>query len=125
MQPCAELCEKTFANAGGKVTGSVFVGGFPKEQASFSRVMGYCQQEDIHVPYVSPATNLTPDLQTKALDVLINFAVLAAPFACFKQALSSAVASHCGAPYVPGAHHHHGMMNTEQDVLSADEHILC
>ena len=33
--------------------GSISVGGFPKEQASFSRVMGYCQQEDVHVPYVS------------------------------------------------------------------------
>ncbi len=39
--------------AGGKVTGSISVGGFPQEKASFSRVMGYCQQEDVHVPYVS------------------------------------------------------------------------
>lgn len=40
-------------SAGGKITGSINVGGFPKEQASFSRVMGYCQQEDVHVPFVS------------------------------------------------------------------------
>jgi len=39
--------------AGGKVRGEIMVGGFPKEQASFSRVMGYCQQEDVHAPYVS------------------------------------------------------------------------
>lgn len=39
---------------GGKITGSVWVGGFPKDQASFSRIMGYCQQLDVHVPYVSP-----------------------------------------------------------------------
>ena len=38
---------------GGKVTGSIMVGGFPKEERSFARIMGYCQQEDVHAPFVS------------------------------------------------------------------------
>lgn len=26
--------------------------GFPKNQATFARVMGYCEQEDVHLPQV-------------------------------------------------------------------------
>ena len=29
------------------------VGGFPKDQRSFARIMGYCQQADVHAPFVS------------------------------------------------------------------------
>ncbi|GLT76273.1 hypothetical protein SLA2020_479430 [Shorea laevis] len=38
---------------GGYTEGSVFVSGYPKNQATFARVSGYCEQNDIHSPYVT------------------------------------------------------------------------
>ncbi|KAG1655082.1 hypothetical protein FOA52_010286 [Chlamydomonas sp. UWO 241] len=37
----------------GRIEGDIFVNGRPKEQASWSRVMGYCEQNDIHSPAVT------------------------------------------------------------------------
>ncbi|KAK2978894.1 hypothetical protein RJ640_030943 [Escallonia rubra] len=38
---------------GGYIDGSVMISGYPKNQATFARVSGYCEQTDIHSPYVT------------------------------------------------------------------------
>ncbi|KAL8202096.1 hypothetical protein R6Q57_011243 [Mikania cordata] len=38
---------------GGYIQGSIFVSGYPKNQATFARVSGYCEQNDIHSPNVT------------------------------------------------------------------------
>ena len=35
------------------MVGEVTVGGFPKNQQTFARVSGYCEQTDVHSPLVS------------------------------------------------------------------------
>lgn len=37
----------------GYVEGSIKISGFPKNQETFARVSGYCEQNDIHSPYVT------------------------------------------------------------------------
>ncbi|KAH7837482.1 hypothetical protein Vadar_014393 [Vaccinium darrowii] len=36
---------------GGYIEGTISISGFPKNQATFARVSGYCEQNDIHSPY--------------------------------------------------------------------------
>ena len=36
-------------NAGGVIEGDVRINGHPKQQETFSRVSGYCEQSDVHV----------------------------------------------------------------------------
>ncbi|KAM3398957.1 pleiotropic drug resistance protein 2 [Capsicum galapagoense] len=38
---------------GGYIEGSIKISGYPKNQTTFARVSGYCEQNDIHSPYVS------------------------------------------------------------------------
>lgn len=38
---------------GGYVEGSISISGYPKNQATFARVTGYCEQNDIHSPNVT------------------------------------------------------------------------
>ncbi|KAK3015866.1 hypothetical protein RJ639_006554 [Escallonia herrerae] len=38
---------------GGYIEGSITISGFPKNQQTFARVSGYCEQNDIHSPYVT------------------------------------------------------------------------
>ncbi|CAI0469255.1 unnamed protein product [Linum tenue] len=38
---------------GGYVEGSINISGYPKNQSTFARVSGYCEQNDIHSPYVT------------------------------------------------------------------------
>jgi len=38
---------------GGLITGDIRVNGFPKEAASFSRISGYVEQTDVHLPHSS------------------------------------------------------------------------
>ncbi|KAI4379291.1 hypothetical protein MLD38_005609 [Melastoma candidum] len=38
---------------GGYIKGSIKISGFPKNQATFTRISGYCEQNDIHSPYVT------------------------------------------------------------------------
>ncbi|KAI6669871.1 hypothetical protein NL676_004756 [Syzygium grande] len=38
---------------GGYIEGSITVSGYPKNQATFARVSGYCEQNDIHSPCVT------------------------------------------------------------------------
>ncbi|KAF6166044.1 hypothetical protein GIB67_012941 [Kingdonia uniflora] len=38
---------------GGYIEGSIMISGYPKNQATFARVSGYCEQNDIHSPNVT------------------------------------------------------------------------
>jgi len=38
---------------GGYIEGSISISGYPKNQATFARVSGYCEQNDIHSPHVT------------------------------------------------------------------------
>ncbi|MED6171515.1 transcription factor [Stylosanthes scabra] len=38
---------------GGYIEGSIKISGFPKKQETFARISGYCEQFDIHSPYVT------------------------------------------------------------------------
>lgn len=38
---------------GGYIEGSISISGYPKNQATFARVTGYCEQNDIHSPHVT------------------------------------------------------------------------
>ncbi|KAJ4803787.1 ABC transporter G family member 45 [Rhynchospora pubera] len=38
---------------GGYIEGTICIEGFPKKQETFSRVSGYCEQTDIHSPFVT------------------------------------------------------------------------
>lgn len=38
---------------GGYVEGSISISGYPKKQETFTRISGYCEQNDIHSPYVT------------------------------------------------------------------------
>ncbi|KAL0303556.1 UNVERIFIED_CONTAM: Pleiotropic drug resistance protein 2 [Sesamum radiatum] len=38
---------------GGYIEGSISISGYPKNQSTFARVSGYCEQNDIHSPHVT------------------------------------------------------------------------
>ncbi|KAL7195891.1 hypothetical protein ACSBR1_036008 [Camellia fascicularis] len=38
---------------GGYIEGTISISGYPKNQSTFARVSGYCEQNDIHSPYVT------------------------------------------------------------------------
>ncbi|KAL9460374.1 hypothetical protein AB3S75_003560 [Citrus x aurantiifolia] len=38
---------------GGYITGSITISGYPKKQETFTRISGYCEQNDIHSPLVT------------------------------------------------------------------------
>ncbi|XP_051134658.1 pleiotropic drug resistance protein 2-like [Andrographis paniculata] len=38
---------------GGYIQGTISVSGYPKNQTTFARVSGYCEQNDVHSPYVT------------------------------------------------------------------------
>nr|XP_043614750.1 pleiotropic drug resistance protein 1-like [Erigeron canadensis] len=38
---------------GGYIDGEIKISGYPKKQETFSRISGYCEQNDIHSPYVT------------------------------------------------------------------------
>lgn len=38
---------------GGIIEGDIRIGGYPKVQKTFERVSGYCEQNDIHSPYIT------------------------------------------------------------------------
>ncbi|KAF9617018.1 hypothetical protein IFM89_033088 [Coptis chinensis] len=38
---------------GGYIGGSITISGYPKKQETFARISGYCEQNDIHSPYVT------------------------------------------------------------------------
>ena len=38
---------------GGYIGGNITISGYPKKQETFARISGYCEQNDIHSPYVT------------------------------------------------------------------------
>lgn len=38
---------------GGYIEGSISISGYPKKQATFARISGYCEQNDIHSPRIT------------------------------------------------------------------------
>ncbi|EOY31406.1 Pleiotropic drug resistance 12 [Theobroma cacao] len=38
---------------GGYIDGSITISGYPKKQETFARISGYCEQTDVHSPYVT------------------------------------------------------------------------
>ncbi|XP_068652791.1 ABC transporter G family member 39-like isoform X2 [Aristolochia californica] len=38
---------------GGYIEGNIWISGYPKKQETFARISGYCEQNDIHSPYVT------------------------------------------------------------------------
>lgn len=38
---------------GGLIEGDIRISGYPKKQETFARISGYCEQNDIHSPYVT------------------------------------------------------------------------
>ncbi|KAK2657205.1 hypothetical protein Ddye_010257 [Dipteronia dyeriana] len=64
----------------GYIEGSINISGYPKNQATFARVSGYCEQNDIHSPYVtvyeslmySAWLRLSSDIDSKARKVFVE-----------------------------------------------------
>lgn len=44
---------------GGIIEGDIRIGGYPKVQKTFARVSGYCEQNDIHSPYITVEESVT------------------------------------------------------------------
>jgi len=38
---------------GGYIEGTISISGYPKQQETFARISGYCEQTDIHSPHVT------------------------------------------------------------------------
>jgi len=64
---------------GGYIEGSISISGYPKNQTTFARVSGYCEQNDIHSPHVtvyesliySAWLRLSTDIDIKTREVSI------------------------------------------------------
>lgn len=62
---------------GGYIEGSISISGYPKNQSTFARISGYCEQTDIHSPFVtvyesivySAWLRLSPDVSKEARKV--------------------------------------------------------
>ncbi|CAK9168101.1 unnamed protein product [Ilex paraguariensis] len=65
---------------GGYIEGSINISGYPKNQATFARVSGYCEQNDIHSPNVtvyesllySAWLRLSADVKTKTRKMFVE-----------------------------------------------------
>ncbi|KAG5533077.1 hypothetical protein RHGRI_027343 [Rhododendron griersonianum] len=64
---------------GGYIEGCISISGFPKNQATFARISGYCEQNDIHSPHVtvhesivySAWLRLAPDVDKETRKLLL------------------------------------------------------
>nr|CAB3474119.1 unnamed protein product [Digitaria exilis] len=43
---------------GGYIEGEIYISGYPKNQATFARISGYCEQNDIHSPQITIGESL-------------------------------------------------------------------
>ena len=43
---------------GGYIEGDIQISGYPKNQSTFARISGYCEQNDIHSPQVTVRESL-------------------------------------------------------------------
>ncbi|XP_010519283.1 PREDICTED: ABC transporter G family member 39-like [Tarenaya hassleriana] len=65
---------------GGYIEGSINISGYPKNQATFSRISGYCEQNDIHSPNVtvyeslvySAWLRLSSDIDAKTQEMFVE-----------------------------------------------------
>ncbi|XP_015901954.1 pleiotropic drug resistance protein 2 [Ziziphus jujuba] len=65
---------------GGYIEGSISISGYPKNQATFARISGYCEQNDIHSPNVtvyesllySAWLRLSKDVNTKTRKMFVE-----------------------------------------------------
>ncbi|KAI3523836.1 hypothetical protein L1887_02277 [Cichorium endivia] len=65
---------------GGYTEGSIFISGYPKNQSTFARVSGYCEQNDIHSPNVtvyesllySAWLRLSSDVNTRTRKIFVD-----------------------------------------------------
>ncbi|KAH9617937.1 hypothetical protein KSS87_004826 [Heliosperma pusillum] len=65
---------------GGYIDGSISISGYPKNQATFARISGYCEQNDIHSPHVtiyeslvySAWLRLSPDVDANTRKMFIE-----------------------------------------------------
>lgn len=75
---------------GGYIEGDISISGYPKNQETFARVSGYCEQNDIHSPHVtvyesllySAWLRLSSDIDTKKRKVLIYSSTYDNSFQC-------------------------------------------
>ena len=65
---------------GGYIEGNISISGYPKKQETFAQISGYCEQNDIHSPYVtihesllySGWLRLSPDVDAKTKMVRLS-----------------------------------------------------
>ncbi|RHN48292.1 putative iron-chelate-transporting ATPase [Medicago truncatula] len=65
---------------GGYIGGNITISGYPKKQDTFARISGYCEQTDIHSPYVtvyesllySAWLRLSPDINAETRKMFIE-----------------------------------------------------
>ncbi|CAI9091307.1 OLC1v1026298C5 [Oldenlandia corymbosa var. corymbosa] len=65
---------------GGYIEGSISISGYPKNQSTFARVSGYCEQNDIHSPHVtvyeslvySAWLRLSPDIDKRTRKMFVD-----------------------------------------------------
>ncbi|GMN39377.1 hypothetical protein TIFTF001_008607 [Ficus carica] len=65
---------------GGYIEGSISISGYPKNQATFTRISGYCEQNDVHSPHVtvyesllySAWLRLSSDVKTKTRKMFVE-----------------------------------------------------
>ncbi|KAA8539163.1 hypothetical protein F0562_025855 [Nyssa sinensis] len=65
---------------GGYIEGTISISGYPKNQETFARVSGYCEQNDIHSPHVtvyeslvySAWLRLPPDVKSKTQKMFVE-----------------------------------------------------
>uniref|UniRef100_A0A803QSS8 ABC transporter domain-containing protein n=1 Tax=Cannabis sativa TaxID=3483 RepID=A0A803QSS8_CANSA len=65
---------------GGYIEGNINISGYPKKQSTFTRISGYCEQNDIHSPYVtvyesliySAWLRLPPDVKAKIRHMFVE-----------------------------------------------------
>ncbi|KAK9229254.1 hypothetical protein WN944_022213 [Citrus x changshan-huyou] len=65
---------------GGYITGNITISGYPKKQETFARISGYCEQNDIHSPFVtiyesllfSAWLRLSPEVDSKTRKMFID-----------------------------------------------------
>ncbi|KZV57480.1 pleiotropic drug resistance protein 2-like [Dorcoceras hygrometricum] len=65
---------------GGYIEGSISISGYPKNQSTFARISGYCEQTDIHSPFVtvyesivySAWLRLSPDISKEARKMFVE-----------------------------------------------------
>ncbi|KAL7166190.1 hypothetical protein ACSBR2_036968 [Camellia fascicularis] len=80
---------------GGYIEGSITISGYPKKQETFARVAGYCEQTDIHSPYVtiydslqySAWLRLPPDIDSASKKMFVDEVVELVELTPFKEAL--------------------------------------